>query len=200
MMILRSSPASPFGRKVKIAAKLLGLWNKIELVDADTTNPADSLRQQNPLGKIPALILEDGEALYDSAVIVQYLQDIAGGEALIPRERSARFAALRLEALADGIQDAALLQVYEVRFREPALRDAKWVANQADKVARALAYLEAHLPADDNGLGSVAVACALGYLDLRFEGKWRAVHPHLAAWLSRFETRVPAFAATKVVP
>jgi len=198
MMILRSSPASPFGRKVKIAAKLLGLWPQITLVDADTTNPSDSLRQQNPLGKIPVLVLENGEAIYDSRVIVQYLQDIAGGEALIPNERAARFATLRLEALADGVQDAALLQVYEGRFRDPAMQDAKWLQHQAEKVARALTYLEANVPDESTHLGNVAVACALGYLDLRFSGLWRQNHPNLVSWLARFEARVPGFAATRV--
>jgi len=198
MMILRSSPASPFGRKVKLAAKLLRLWDQIELVDADTTNPDDSLRQQNPLGKIPVLVLEGGEAIYDSAVIVQYLQDIAGGEALIPHERTARFAALRMEALADGIQEAALLQVYEMRMRGETERSTKWLTHQADKVTRGLAYLEAHWPGEGNGLGEVAVACALGYLDLRFEGKWRAAHPGLVGWLARFEARVPGYELTKL--
>ena len=79
MLILRSSPASPFGRKVKISASLLGLSDKIQIVDADTTNPEDSLRQQNPLGKIPALVLENGEVLYNSRVIVEYLDHLAGG-------------------------------------------------------------------------------------------------------------------------
>jgi len=197
MMILRSSPASPFGRKVKLAAKLLGLWPDIQLVDADTTNPSDSLRQQNPLGKIPVLVLENGDYLYDSRVIVQYLQDIAGGEALIPQEREARFATLRLEALADGIQDAALLQVYEKRFRDPAMQDAKWLHYQAEKVARGMSYLEAHLPDDSNRLGNVSVACALGYLDLRFAGDWRKNYPKLVDWLARFEARVPGYAATR---
>ena len=198
MMILRSSPASPFGRKVKIAAKLLGLWSQINPVDADTTNPSDSLRQQNPLGQIPVLVLENGDAIYDSRVIVQYLQEVAGGEALIPKQRDAYFATLQLEALADGLQDAALLQVYEQRWRDPAKHDAKWLQHQADKVARVLAYLEANQPDESNLLGNVAVACALGYLDLRFGGVWRKDHPKLVDWLSRFELRVPAFAATRI--
>ena len=200
MMILRSSPASPFGRKVKIAAKLLGLWDKITLVDADTTNPEDSLRQQNPLGKIPVLIPEDGMAIYDSRVIVNYLQDLAGGDLLIPQERHAKYAALRLEALADGIQDAALLQIYEVRWREPARQEPKWISHQAEKVMRGLSYLEENLPGDSINIGAVAVACALGYLDLRFEGAWRQAYPNLVHWLAHFETRVPAFLVTRYVP
>src|ERR671921_770768 len=83
-LVLRSSPASPFGRKVKIAASLLGLKDRIEIVEADTMNPQDTLRQQNPLGKIPALVLENGEVLYDSRVIVEYLDHLAGGGRIIP--------------------------------------------------------------------------------------------------------------------
>ena len=110
-MILRSSPPSPFGRKVKIAAAILGLSDKIEIVVTDTIDPADSIRQQNPLGKIPALILADGTALYDSRVIVEYLDLMAGGGKLIPNGAE-RIQTLTLQALADGIMDAGILQMY----------------------------------------------------------------------------------------
>ncbi len=93
MLTLRSSPASPFGRKVKIAASLLDLIDRIEVVEADTSNPDDSLRQQNPLGKIPTLVLENGETLYDSRVILEYLDDLAGGGHIYPSGWD-RFAAL----------------------------------------------------------------------------------------------------------
>jgi glutathione S-transferase len=112
MLVLRSSPASPFGRKVKLSASILGLSDRIQIVDADTLNPEDSIRQQNPLGKIPALLLENGDVLYDSRVIVDYLDHLAGGAGIIPNGPE-RFTALRDQALADGIMDAALLQVYE---------------------------------------------------------------------------------------
>lgn len=200
MLVLRSSPASPFGRKVKIAASLLGLSERIQIVDADTMSPEDSLRQQNPLGKIPALVLENGEALYDSRVIVEYLDSLAGGRIYPAGE--ARFMALREQALADGIMDAALLQVYEGRFRSEDRHEPKWVHHQAGKVERGLAYAETHLstPAGTLHIGHIALACALGYLDLRFAGRWRETHPKLAAWLADFEARVPAFAKTKVTP
>src|SRR5262245_46815147 len=105
MLVLRSSASSPFGRKVKIAAALLGLKDHIKVVMADTTDPADSLRSENPLGKIPALILEDGTVLFDSRVIVEYLDFMAGGDRIIP-PAPARFDALCLQALADDITDA----------------------------------------------------------------------------------------------
>ncbi|MEZ2406737.1 glutathione S-transferase [Bosea sp. OAE752] len=198
MLVLRSSPASPFGRKVKIAALELGLMDRIEIVVADTTDPAEPLRRQNPLGKIPTLVLEDGMTLFDSRVIVDYLDHLAGGGKLIPAGE-ARFAQLRLQALADGICDAALLQVYEGRFRPEAGRNADWLAHQAGKVSRALATLETDPPAftDRPRIGEIALACALGYLDLRFAGTWRADYPKLVAWLDDFAARVPAFESTR---
>jgi glutathione S-transferase len=197
-MQLRYSAASPFARKVRMAADHLGLSGRIELVVADTNDPADSLRRQNPLGKLPVLLLESGEAIFDSAVIVQYLDMLAGGGRLAPLEPQARFAALALEALADGICEAAVLQVYEYRMREPHERSAKWLDYQAGKVARALAALEARPPAAaDETIGAIALAAALGYLDLRFEGKWRAGHPRLVAWLDGFSARTPSFEATR---
>jgi glutathione S-transferase len=199
MLTLRSSPASPFGRKVKIAALVLGLMDRLEIVAADTTDPAEPLRQQNPLGKIPTLVLEDGSTLFDSRVIAEYLDHLAGGGKLFPAGE-ARFPQLRLQALADGIADAALLQVYETRFRPEGTRNEAWVANQAGKVTRALTALDAVPPAAPTSqplIGEIALACALGYLDLRFEGKWRAEYPQLVAWLDAFAAAVPAFEATR---
>lgn len=197
MLVLRSSPASPFGRKVKMAASVLGLLDRIEIVPADTNDPAEPLRQQNPLGKIPTLVLEDGTTLFDSRVIVEYLDHLAGG-GIFPAGNE-RFVQLRLQALADGLCDAALLQVYETRFRPEEGRNAAWVANQAGKVERALAALEAAPPAfpDKPRIGEIALASALGYLDLRFAGTWRAGHPRLVTWLDAFAAKVPAFEATR---
>ncbi|MBA4222905.1 MAG: glutathione S-transferase [Methylobacterium sp.] len=196
-MILRSSPTSPFGRKVRIAIAELGLEERIEVVPADTNDPTESLRRQNPLGKVPTLVFEDGSTLFDSRVIVEYLDHLAGGGRLFPAAE-ARFAQLRLQALADGICDAGLLQVYEVRLRAPEMRSPVWTENQAGKIARALAALEAAPPAYDRPrIGEIALACALGYLDLRFDGAWRADHPALVAWLDGFADKVPAFEATR---
>jgi glutathione S-transferase len=199
MLTLRTSPASPFGRKVKLSASLLGLTDRIEIVEADTTNPADSLRQQNPLGKIPTLILENGETLYDSRVIVEYLDYLAGGGRVIPTGWD-RFVALRQQALADGIMDAALLQVYEGRFRPADRHEPKWVEHQIGKVQRGLDHAEAHLstPEPNLHIGHIALACALGYLDLRMGGGWRESHPGLVGWLGDFEARVPAYGRTRV--
>ncbi len=197
MMILRYSAASPYARKIRIAADLLGLADRIEIVAASTADPNDTLRQQNPLGKIPTLILEDGSPLYDSRVIADYLDHLAGGGRLIPNDAPRRFEALRLQALGDGINDAALLIRHEAASRRPELRDPDAIALQQGKVDRALATLEAAPPKGETDIGQIALACALGYLDLRFEGAWRKSHPRLAQWLAEFEARVPAFAATK---
>ncbi|HEV3397138.1 MAG TPA: glutathione S-transferase [Xanthobacteraceae bacterium] len=200
-MILRSSPASPFARKVRIAAALLGLDRDVTIEPADTVEPSDSLRRQNPLGKIPVLILDDGTALYDSPVILEYLDHRAGGGHIIPAAPAARFAALCQEALCDGILDAAILRVYEGRWRPPEHHVAKWVEHQAGKMTRALAALEAEPPGLDTPphVGQITAACALGYLDLRFEGMWRRDYPRLVAWLDRFAAAVPSFAATRAI-
>jgi glutathione S-transferase len=200
MMILRSSPASPFARKCNIAASLLGLSTQIELVQADTNNASDALRQQNPVGKIPVLVLEDGSTLFDSRVILEYLDHRAGGGKIIPREQGARFAALRLQALADGMTDAQILIIYEGRWRPPEHHVQKWTDYQADKIKRGLAALEVEPPSLDPipNVGQIALACFLGHRDLRFPGSWRGDHPKLAAWLDRFAAQVPAFNATKI--
>ena len=198
LMILRSAPASPFGRKVRIAAALLGLSDRITVVDADTTNPTDSLRRENPLGKIPTLILDNAETLFDSRVIVAYLDHLAGGGIVIPSDPDLRFPALKLEALADGLCDAALLQVYEGRFRDSSKHDPTWLEHQAGKVGRTLTVLEDGPPAGPITIGHVALACALGYLDLRFSAQWRDTCPNLAGWLTTFAETVPAFDATRV--
>lgn len=198
-MKLYYSPPSPFSRKVRIVASVLGLDKRIELVVADTNNPDDALRAKNPLGKIPTLELDSGACVYDSAVIVACLDQLAGGGKVVPRDGEARIAALTLEALADGVMDACILQIYEIRMRAENERSASWVAHQRAKVVRALAFLEAAPPAEDFAqIGQIALACALGYLDLRFDGAWRADHPRLVAWLDKFAAATPAYDATKL--
>ena len=199
MLTLRFSPSSPFVRKIRIAASLLGLEKDIKAEPAETTSPSDTVRQQNPLGKIPTLVLEDGSTLFDSRVILEYLDHRAGGGRIIPKDAPARFAALRLQALADGILDASILQVYEGRFRPPERHEPKWVEHQAGKVARGLAALEAAPPGlgSPPDVGQITVACTLGYRDFRFGEGWRKDHPRLVAWLDGFAAKVPAYAATK---
>jgi glutathione S-transferase len=197
MMLLRSSSASPFARKVRIAAIALGLSDRIEIVPADTSDPADILRTQNPLGKIPTLVLEDGRALYDSTVILEYLDFLAGGGKIIPTGPE-RFETLTRATLADGVADAAILRIYEQRWREDSARSARWLDHQSGKIARGLAALDADPPqAGAADVASISLSCALGYLDLRFGGTWRPERPRLVAWLDTFSKNVPAFEATR---
>ena len=198
MLVLRSSPGSPFARKVRIAAAVLELEDRIEIANADTGDPGDSLRTQNPLGKLPALIFESGETIFDSAVIVEYLDRLAGGGKIIPSEPRARFRSLTQESLADGICDAAVLLRYETLWREPETRSEKWMAYQSDKIARALSAFETAPPAEISDVATIALACALGYLDLRFESAWRADHPRLVDWLDAFSEATPSFEATRL--
>lgn len=197
MMILRSAPASPFGRKVKVAAHILGLMKDIEVRVADTMDVGEPLRQQNPLGKIPTLILENGETLYNSRVIVEYLDDRAGGGIVVPKG-PARWGVLRGQSLADGIMDAAILQIYENRFRDESRREARWVEHQTGKVTRGLAAFAADPPAISTkpDIAAIGLACTLGYLDFRFAGQWRTEHPALVGWFEAFSTALPGFADT----
>ena len=200
MMVLRFAPASPFVRKVRIAAALLGLDKDIELRPTDPAKGEADFWRENPLGKIPVLIDENGTEYFDSRVILEYLDHRAGGGKILPRDPAARFAALRLQALADGVGDACLLQVYEGRYRPPEKHVQAWVDMQAGKVTRGLAALEAAPPkiTTPPDVGQIALACALGYRDLRFNGDWRAEHPKLVAWLDKFSAQVPSFVETKM--
>jgi len=185
-----------------MAVNVLELEREVAMEPASTVDPADPIRQQNPLGKVPVLILDDGSALFDSPVILEYLDHLAGGGRILPKDPQRRFAALRLQALADGIMDASILINYEARYRPVQNHEPKWLDLQAGKVARALAVLEAAPPALDMppDVGQITLACALGYRDFRFPGTWRGDHPRLAAWLDGFAARVPAFAATTPPP
>ncbi|MGX1349649.1 glutathione S-transferase [Bradyrhizobium elkanii] len=197
MMILRISATSPYARKVRIAVSVLGLEDQVRASLADTYDPADDIRTQNPLGKVPTLLLEDGRAIYDSLVILEFLNDLAGGNAVIPSGGD-RINVLLAHALASGMTDAALLQAYEKRWRSAETQSDKWLEHQAGKVDRALDELESAPFAwnDRPHIGAIAKACGLGFLDLRFGGRWRGAHPKLAAWLDDFSRRVPAYEAT----
>lgn len=197
-MILRSAVASPYSRKVKIAAYHLGLADKIETRLLNSTDPNDPIKEQNPLGKIPALVLDNGHTIYDSRVIVEYLDTLAGGGKIIPKETEARFEALTTAALADGILDAAILIVYEGRYRPDQTPYAPWLDFQRGKIERALAALVAEPPAvSPVTVGTIGVACALGYLDFRKQVDWRAKYPALIGWLEAFRAAVPSYDKTR---
>lgn len=195
-MLLRYSITSPFARKARLAAAAVGLPLTLEV--ADTLDAADSIRQQNPLGKIPTLVADDGETYFDSAVIVAYLDHAAGGGKLLPTDPAARFAVMRLEALADGLMDAGILVLYEGRFRPEERHEPRWIEHQTQKVERALTALENAAPDGSKvNAGTIAVACALGFLDFRFAGRWRENHPNLVAFQEAFAAKCPSFEETK---
>ena len=195
--VLRSTVTSPFGRKVRMAVEILGLSSRIQLVPANTLDESDTLRQQNPLGKMPCLLLDDGTAIYDSQVIIEFLQEIAGGEQLVPLRGLPRYVALTRATLADGIADAALLMVYERRFRDPGTYSERWLAHQRGKVMRGLKAFEDQPPAaGPTDVVAIGLSCALGYLDWRRPVDWRPGHPRLGAWLDAFAAREPAYEAT----
>lgn len=199
MLTVRTSFGSPFGRKARIAVSVLGLDGKVKVESATTQDPADPVRQQNPLGKVPVLILEDGSTLFDSPVILEYLDHLAGSGKILSTEFKARMDALKLQALADGIMEASVLIVYEGRFRPAEKHEQKWIDLQAGKVERGLAALEANPPGLDAtpNVGQITLACALAYREFRFPGTLRKGYPKLAAWLDHFAARVPSFDATK---
>jgi glutathione S-transferase len=199
-MRLYHSPTSPYVRKVMVTLHETGLLPQVELIPVQGTpvDPGTMPVDHNPLGKIPALEIDEGTAIYDSRVICRWLDDRA--EAGLYPAGPALWQTLTLEATADGILDAALLMVYEWRVRPEDRRHSPWVEGQWGKIARALDALESrwmgHLGGPLN-IGQIAVGCALGYLDFRHSDRqWRADHPHLAAWEADFSDR-PAMQATR---
>ena len=198
-MKLFSHPFSPYGRKVKIAAKVKGVYDDIEVLTIDTNKGDGELNRHNPLAKIPALVIPGGMTVFDSHVICEYLDSLKPTPVLFPKSGAERWRVLTLGALGDGMLDAALLLVYEHRFRPEDRIVQSWKDRQQAKVDGALAHLEANLPPFDGSpdYGTLTVACGLGYLDFRHEGKWRAKCPKLVGWLDRFSKAVPAFEATK---
>ena len=198
-MILRGSPMSPFARKARMAILHLGLSGKIEVIRADPMNPDDVLRKNNPLGKIPVLMTEDGKAIYDSRVILEYLDHAAGGGIIIPDGWPARLDTLTMQAMCDGIMDACILIIYEARHRPSAIHHQPWLDYQRGKVVRGLtAFAKATPDPARFDVGTLTAACMLGYLDWRKQVDWRPEFPALVGWLDQFRARHPEFDATAV--
>lgn len=197
------SPFSPYVRKCLVTAHELGMDGRIELLPsaANPVNRDRKIIETNPLGKVPTFFTDDGQVLFDSRVICEYLDALAGG-ALFPREGRARWETLTLHALGDGILDAALLARYEDIARPEALRWPEWKAGQLDKIETSLAHLEAR-PALLQGrvdIGSLTVGCALWYLGVRFPDLgWRERFPGVATWYAGFSQR-PSMSATWALP
>lgn len=194
-MKLFYSGASPFVRKVMACAISRDLEHQIELIPTVATESPAALLAANPLSKVPCLLTDDGVALFDSPVICEYLDSLEGNIPMFPRTGGPRLTALKLQALGDGIMDAAVLRRGESLRPQEAARDAN-MARQKSAVDRALALLEAEPPHQSLDIGSISIACALGYLDFRFAAEpWRPGHPNLAAWFATFSAH-PGIART----
>ena len=193
-MKLYFSPFSPYVRKCLVTAHELGLDGRIELLpsNAGPVQRDQDIIPKNPLGKVPTFITDDGAVLFDSRVICEYIDRLGGG-ALFPRDGAARWDALTLQALGDGILDGALLARYEDVQRPEALKWPEWRAGQLDKAETSLAHLGANpalLAPGRVDIGTLTVACALWYLDLRFaDFGWRSRHPVVAEWFAAFSKR-----------
>ena len=193
MMKLRFAAASPFVRKVVVVSLETGLSERIERVSTSVSpvQPNEEMARENPLIKVPSLTTDDGTVLYNSPVICEYLDTLHDGPKLFPASGPARWTALRQQALADGLLEAAILMRYE-NLRPEEKRWQDWVDSQMRRVRGALAALEIETEAGALGgpltIGHVTVGCALGYLDFRFAGEeWRMRHRQLAAWFARIQ-------------
>jgi glutathione S-transferase len=184
-MKLRFSPLSPYVRKVSVTLIETGLEDRVENILTNVWDPETDIADNNPLGKVPVLILDDGKVLYDSHVICEYLDSLHDGDKLFPQPGPARWQALRLHALGDGITDAGILTLLEGR-RPEEFKYEKWIQRQTAAMLRGMDALENDLENLDAGfgIGQICVACSLGWLDFRFlDLGWRADHPGLADWL-----------------
>jgi glutathione S-transferase len=199
-MKLHYSAGSPFVRKVVACAIARGIDNRIALVPIDPHVSPAGLLKDNPLSKVPCLVLEDGTAVYDSPVICEYLDAVGEANGLFPSSGTPRWVRISvMHALADGIMDASVAR--RMNFGKPMDETrAAYVARQKAAVTRGLAKLESDPPQGLTDIGAIAVACALGYLDFRFADEpWRPAHPNLASWFAEV-SKLPQLARTAPPP
>ena len=185
-MKLCFSPTSPYVRKVRACAITRGIDRLIELVPTNPNESRPDFVAQNPLSKVPTLVTDDGMALFDSPVICEYLDSIGDALPMFPAQGALRWRALKQQAMGDGILDASVPRRGEMQKPQDEGRII-WIARQKAAVDRTLDALEADPPHRIVDIGSLAVACALGYLDFRFSAQpWRDGRPRLAAWYAAF--------------
>ncbi|HDZ73030.1 MAG TPA: glutathione S-transferase [Aurantimonas coralicida] len=191
-MRLYYSSASPFAAKARMAARHCGI--EIESVAVDTSAEPVELTSANPLGKIPVLVLDDGTSVYDSRVICDLFDRMSGNQ-LVPQELDAWRTVKTFEAAADGVGDALILTVYEVRYRPEEKRHQAWVDKQMRKADRGLAFLEDHVNelSDEPTTAHFALAGLLGWMAFRFAGKIESERPKLAQWLKQFPESFPDY-------
>ncbi len=201
-MRLHHNPASPFVRMVRVTAHEVGLTERITLVPSGAISPVEvhgAVSIDNPLGKIPCLVTDHGHALYDSRVICEYLAHRGGHDELFPDEPVKRFRVLTLQALAQGVCDAGVSYRYETFARPKELQWKSWADRQKTRVLAALddAGRTFASDLDDVNAGTIALACALGYLDFRLgEWAWRDGRPELTSFYAEFSQR-PSMQATQ---
>ena len=189
------SGTSPYVRKVMVCAIVRGLDGRIEKHPSNPHASPVDLLADNPLSRVPCLVADDGLSLYDSPVICEYLDSVGESAKLFPANGPARWRALKLQAMGDGILDAAVPCRGEQAKPNEAARDAL-IARYKAAMARTVDALEDDLPGTGVDIGSIAVGCALGYLDFRYGAEpWRPGHPKLTAWYDAF-AKHPALAAT----
>jgi glutathione S-transferase len=197
---LHYSYASPYVRKVMAVAIETGQREKLELTarKVSPVAPVAEVNRDNPLGKVPCLVTDDGMALFDSRVICEYLDSLHGGRKMFPAAGPSRWTALRRQAEGDGILDAAVITRYEEFLRPEARRWPDWIEGQKQKFRRALDALEGEAAkfGETVDIGTLTIGCALGYLDFRYAAdNWRAGRPQLAGWFETFGKR-PSMAET----
>jgi glutathione S-transferase len=200
-MKLHWSPRSPFVRKVMIAAHELGLADRLDCVRtvAATTQPHEGLMRDNPLSKLPTLVLADGMVIYDSPVICEYFDSLHDGPKLFPVTIPERMTALRWQALGDGMLDFLLLWRNELSRPAPSEPHLNSYRVRRGKSLEALEGEAGVLARTPYCIGHIAIGCALSYIDFRFAGDgWREAHPRLAAWHATIAAR-PSFRATEAV-
>ncbi len=193
MSTLLVSPPSPYSSKVRMAAAYAGYACDIKFVDTSKANA--ELSAANPLGKIPVLLTENDGAVFDSVVIIHYMNRATGGK-LLPKNAAKLLEAQRMEAIADGINDCAVAYQYEKRLRPEAFIYQGWLDKQLGKVTQALDVLEANPPKLPLRIhaGHIALAATLGYLSLRFPG-WEKGRPKLKRYAKKFTDKHEALAA-----
>ncbi len=198
-MKLRYSPTSPYVRKVMVTLHETGLIDQVALVTTNVWDTATDIYDTNPLGKVPALTLEDGTVYVDSPMICEFLDSLHDGVSLFPAPGPPRWRTLRLQALADGVLDASVDRVVEIGRRPKELQWPDWLARRKASTARTLDLLEreASTFSEDACIGKIALGCALGYVDFRFAGdQWRNGRPTLAAWYDDGFAKRPSMVAT----
>lgn len=198
-MKLFSAEPSPFGRKIKLALWVLGMNDGVEIIQTKTADPDSENRKQNPLGKIPTLKTDAGP-IYDSRVIIDYLNEKSGQNILIPASGDARAQVQTRSALMNGILDAAILMVYEGRMRPEGMQVQTVLDYQKDKIIRSLTYIQSLKPEYKKGkhpdIGDIGLACVVDYLDLRKVIDWRDYAPSLSGFMMSFSQDVPGYHET----